>query len=386
MRMILILSFGGSLRKWLDTGLLTREIEIYLQYLAQGIVDRLYIFSYDHDDDVGLIEAPADLLQRIELVLPKRPLRGLLSQLLYSLNLRRMWKIRGKGVVVAKTNQVSGSWVALLLRLCGIRIFARCGYLLSDRHHRSRNYLALLISTSLEWLLFSVADIVSASTESAARTIRNRVGGVEKVFVAPTYVDTGIFKGDVTAKTIDDAIIFVGRLEPVKNVENLVGACRASGMALHIIGSGSLEARIHELAAGIGADVRTTRVMPNTEIAQLFKSYKYYALTSRFEALPKSLIEAMSSEMICIGTKVPGITALLTDGVTGYLAEGMDETAISEAIDRARSDPSNVDVAKAARSFVEGRHSVQAYLARERAALDRWIRPKIVSPHPRKSC
>ena len=35
MRMILVLSFGGSLRIWHEQGLLSREIEIYLQYLCE---------------------------------------------------------------------------------------------------------------------------------------------------------------------------------------------------------------------------------------------------------------------------------------------------------------------------------------------------------------
>jgi hypothetical protein len=105
MRMILVLSFGGSLRGWHDRGLLSREIEIYLQYLAQGIVDRLYIFSYAHDDDIALVGAPVSILQRIELVRPLRPIRTKLSQLFYSLNLSRAHAIRNKGVNVAKTNQ-----------------------------------------------------------------------------------------------------------------------------------------------------------------------------------------------------------------------------------------------------------------------------------------
>jgi glycosyltransferase involved in cell wall biosynthesis len=377
MRMILVLSFGGSLRSWHEQGLLSREIEIYLQYLVQGIVDRLYVFSYAHDDDIAIVEAPVSILQRIELVRPLRPLRTKLWQLFYSLNLSRIRAIRNKGVNVAKTNQVSGSWVALLLRLFGVRVFARCGYLLSRRHLKNGNYCSLLLSYPLELILFFIADLVSTTTQTAAKTIQGRIGGGEKIFVAPTYVDTELFKGDNAAKKIEDAILFVGRLEPQKNVLNLVKACRISGLALHIVGTGSLETQVTKLATAIGVEFRITRVMPNNEIAELFKSYKFYALTSIHEGLPKSLIEAMSSEMVCIGTKVQGITDLLADGVTGYLSDGLDEAAISATIDRARADPSNVVIAKAARAFVIGRHSIQTYLDRERAAIDRWIQPRI---------
>lgn len=378
MRMILVLSFGGSLRRWHEHGILSREIEIYLRYLGEGLIERLYVFSYAHDDDVGLIDAPPGLLRRIQLIRPSRPLRTRLSRLLYSIDPRCLQAIRAEGIEVAKTNQVSGSWVAVLLRLFGVRVFARCGYLLSRRHYKNGNYAAILVSYPLESILFALADLVSVTTEAAAASVRSRIGrGKEKIFVAPTYVDTDLFVADATTKTIEDTVICVGRLEPQKNVLNLVKACRISGVALRIIGTGSLEAAVKELAATIGADVQIARGVQNDAIAELFKSYRYYVLPSVHEGLPKSLIEAMSSEMVCIGTNVPGITDLLTDGVTGYLSTGLDEASIAVAIGRARADPSNTGVAKAARSVVVARHSIQTYLDRERAAIDRWIRPRL---------
>lgn len=378
MRMILVLSFCGSLRRWHEQGILSREIELYLRHLAQGSIERLYIFSYSHDDDVGLINAPAALLQRIRLIRPSRPLRTRVSRLLYSASLRRLHAIREEGVEVAKTNQVSGAWVALLLRLFGVRVFARCGYLLSRRHCKNGNYAAMLASYPLEALLYRLADLISVTTEAAAESVRGRIGRrKDKVFVAPTYVDTDLFAGNAAGKTVDNAVIYVGRLEPQKNVLNLVKACRIAGLPLRIIGTGSLETAVRELAAAIGADVEITRNLQNDAIAELFRAYKYYVLPSVHEGLPKSLIEAMSSEMVCIGTAVPGITDLLTDGVTGYLSAELDEASIAAAIGRARADPSNADAARAARRFVLARHSIQTYLDRERSAIDRWVQPRI---------
>ena len=200
-----------------------------------------------------------------------------------------------------------------------------------------RSYGRVLVSYLLEWVLFSAADLVSVATESAAESVRRRIGAREKVFVTPTYVDTEVFDADAAAKTIDDALVLVGRLEPPKSVLNLVKACHASAMGLHIVGIGSLESTVIQLAAAIGADVRINRGIPNDQSAKLFKSYKHYALTSIYEGLPKSLIEAMSSEMVCIGTDVPGISDLLTEGVTGFLSRGFDEGAIAATIERARS-------------------------------------------------
>src|SRR6185312_5317371 len=100
MRMILVLSFGGSLRRWREHGILSREIEIYLRYLGEGLIERLYVFSYAHDDDVGLIDAPPSLLRRIQLIRPSRPLRTRLSRLLYSIDPRCLQAIRAEGIEV----------------------------------------------------------------------------------------------------------------------------------------------------------------------------------------------------------------------------------------------------------------------------------------------
>jgi glycosyltransferase involved in cell wall biosynthesis len=95
-----------------------------------------------------------------------------------------------------------------------------------------------------------------------------------------------------------------------------------------------------------------------------------------YEGLPKSLIEAMSSEMVCIGTNVPGIADLLTDGVTGYLCDGTDAASIAGTIERARAEPSNITVARAARAFALEHHSIRTYLDREHGAIERWVRPR----------
>ena len=138
-----------------------------------------------------------------------------------------------------------------------------------------------------------------------------------------------------------------------------------------------MEPAVVQMAAAIGADVRIARRLPNNAIAELFKSHKYFVLPSLYEGLPKSLIEAMSSEMVCIGTNVSGIADLLADGVTGYLCDGLDAASIARTMKRARADPANIAVAKAARSFVLERHSIRTYFDRERAAIERWVRPQL---------
>src|SRR5262249_27526902 len=106
MRMLLLMSFGGSLRRWHDQGILRRELELYLRHLQDGFVEKLFIFSYDHDDTVPFAGLPADVRNRIVLIRPRKRLRSRLSKLIYSLSPLRAAEIARQGIQVVKTNQV----------------------------------------------------------------------------------------------------------------------------------------------------------------------------------------------------------------------------------------------------------------------------------------
>jgi glycosyltransferase involved in cell wall biosynthesis len=378
MNLILVLSFGGSLRRWHEQGILSREIEVYVAYLKYGIVSTLHIFSYNKGDQdfVKFIDADEDIKSRIVLHTPARPLGNWTSKLLYSINPAMIFRFRGRDIDVAKTNQISGSWVCFFLRAAGTRIFARCGYLLSRRRYKDGHPGRAAIAWVLELLLFNMADIVSVTTASAAQTVRRRVAGKDKVFFNPTYVNTSIFSGDAGKKSCTDAVLYVGRFEPGKNIPNLVTACARSGFGVHIIGEGRMRPQIEAAAAQSGARVEFLGTMQNNAVAERFRSYRYYAMISLHEGLPKSLIEAMSCEMICIGTDVPGISDLIVDGKTGYLAAGTDAAAISEAISRARAAPDSADVARAARQFILEHHSLPNYVERELGYFRKFLKAR----------
>ncbi|WP_062207317.1 glycosyltransferase family 4 protein [Aureimonas sp. AU12] len=365
--MLLLLSFGGSLRKWHEAGILSREIELYLEYLRLDLFSDIDIFSYDPDDaaSLALIDCEPAIRARLHVIVPQPSRRGRMGALRHSLDRALVRRMARSGVSVVKTNQASGGWTALLFAAAGIPIFARCGYILSRRHWKNRKIPQAAISWALEFALFNAARVISVTTDAAAATVRSMTFGRRPVFVAPTYVNTDLFKGDVRDKPQSDAVIFVGRLTPQKNVLALVEAVKIAGVPLTIVGDGPLRGEVDALITRLGADVSIIPRLQNTEIAALYRTHRLFALPSVHEGLPKVLIEAMSAEMICVGTAVPGIVDMIEDGRTGYLAPDLAPATIAAAIDRARSDPARERVAAAARAHVLARHSLRSYVERE---------------------
>ena len=66
------------------------------------------------------------------------------------------------------------------------------------------------------------------------------------------------------------------------------------------------------------------------DIEEVLKTKSIFAITSRNEACPNSLIEAMSQGCACLGTDCDGgIKEIITDGVDGIIAqsENIDDIA-----------------------------------------------------------
>ena len=366
MKLLLLLSFGGSLRRWHETGILSREIELYVEHLRLGHFRTIDIYSYDPDDGacLSLIDCPDDIRARLRIVTPRRGRGGSLGKLLHSLDVGLLNRL-AKDLSVVKTNQISGAWSALILWAMGVPVFVRCGYLLSRRHWKNGNWLQAGIAGLLETALYNAARVISVTTEGAAKTVGRMTFGRRRVFVAPTYVNTELFNADVAAKPRSRTVVFVGRLEPVKNVPNLISACHMAGAPLILVADGSRRSEVSGLIARLSADVQIIPRMQNVDISTLYHQHRLFALPSLHEGLPKALIEAMAAEMICIGTPVPGITDLIQDGVTGYLSADFGPASITAAIERALGDPNSETVGRAARAAVVERHSLRSYVDRE---------------------
>ena len=69
-----------------------------------------------------------------------------------------------------------------------------------------------------------------------------------------------------------------------------------------------------------------------------------FCLTSHFEGLPISLIEAMSAGVTPISTPVGGVLDVISDGITGYLSKDMSVEGYVEAIKKFIKSPIDKDV------------------------------------------
>jgi len=155
----------------------------------------------------------------------------------------------------------------------------------------------------------------------------------------------------------------------VKNLDNIIIACGRLKVPLHLYyGGGQLEGHLRKLAADIGAQVEFKGAVQNHELMRIHHRHSVYMLCSLREGMPKAMIEAMASGLICVGTSTDGVSELIEHGHSGYLAEGFDADSIAAALAMALKEM-NPKIGRNAREFVIRNHALENAIEAELGIL-----------------
>lgn len=365
---------GVSLKDWVTTGLFDREVAIYHAHIDTGYFSKIYWFTYGNDDkevakelhDSGRLSKQIEIVQCPSWFSFLR--RG--QSALYSLLMPVVVRDSASRCDVFKTNQMEGSLPALICAAAWQRpLYVRTGYTLSRilKETAPRNWLRRGVAYLNEYLAFNKSSAASVSSKYDKIHVEHQYGKKisPRLSVIGNYVDTKLFSpSKLFNQENAQRILYVGRLSPEKNLGNAIMACASIGLGLDIVGSGQSLPQLKDVAQKCGANVHWLGVLPNNQLADLFKTYRYFILPSLWEGLPKALIEAMSAGLVCIGNDTTGINEIIQDGITGYLSPSADADAIASTIRRAMTND-YMAVSLAASQFIYREFSLTVVTTRE---------------------
>ena len=112
---------------------------------------------------------------------------------------------------------------------------------------------------------------------------------------------------------------------------------------------------INNLIRDQGLDVALLFPVANSKLPFILNQYKYFALSSLWEGLPKSLIESLAC-LVCIGTKT-WYHRTHTDSLTGFLSSGFDSASISMAFRRSFTSDLHL-ISTNASKFIQSSYSL----------------------------
>ena len=142
----------------------------------------------------------------------------------------------------------------------------------------------------------------------------------------------------------EDVIVAVGRLIPQKNHKMLIdsfGEITGSfpSYRLIIYGEGNLKKELLDYVNEKGLMGKVSFPGAEKNIFPKMMEAKLYVMTSDFEGMPNSLIEAMCLGVPAISTKVSGATDLIIDGINGDLVDIGDVKMLTQKMLRLLSHP-----------------------------------------------
>jgi glycosyltransferase involved in cell wall biosynthesis len=215
----------------------------------------------------------------------------------------------------------------------------------------SQRGVARTVFLALERLAVPWTDLLHATSESEkTRAVREVGFPSARVVVIPNSVDLAQAETVHSGRPVGDGtVLTVGRLAYQKNPEMFVRVARRvldhfPGTKFAIVGAGfasPLERRVAALIRSLGleGDVEIVPWADRAKTLNLMGACSVFVLTSRFEGMPNTVLEAMMLRKPVVATDVDGSRDVLGAGTGGFLVPLDDDQAMADRVIGLLGDP-----------------------------------------------
>ena len=321
--LVLFFTAGVSLKTWQDLGSIDREVAIYNE--LSKYFKHIYFFTYGGKED---LQFKKNLAENITII----PKKNISNTVLYSFLMPFIHYRILKDVDILKTNQMWGSWCAVLTKLIySKKLVVRTGYMLSINFmKRNPKSWKKWIMKNIERVAYKVADATITTSQSNFEYVEKNYKPPGIHILIPNYVETTIFK-PLNGNKKKGSICFIGRIIREKNLFALLAALGVLPYTLTIIGSGDQREQLENFANKNEVNANLLGNMPNHELPKVLNQHELFILPSLWENMPKTLLEAMACGLPVIGTDVKGINEVIEHRKNGIICN-TDPDSIRVAI------------------------------------------------------
>jgi len=199
-----------------------------------------------------------------------------------------------------------------------------------------------------------------------------------KVCVIPNGVDVGRFRPSAAGVRVRRTLgidaqapvaAIVAALRPEKNHEQFLRVAaevrkRLPSARFLIVGDGPQRPMLEQLASDLDLGDAVLFLGSRNDIPDLLAASDVFVLTSRMEANPVSILEAMASGKPVVAPRVGSIGESVIDGVTGYLTRPGDDAEVVDRVTELLADrPLAERLGAAGREAVCARWSLEAMVS-----------------------
>jgi glycosyltransferase involved in cell wall biosynthesis len=237
----------------------------------------------------------------------------------------------------------------------------------------------------------SLPDRVCAVSQDVANAYQGaRMVTKRQLVIVPNGVDVNHWRPDPAARAdlrqrlgLGSEFVWfaAGRLDPVKDYPSLLWAIMEVPSPAHLViaGAGPLENQLRCLSIQFGLESRVRFLGFESNVLRWMQAADAFVLSSRWEGLPMSLLEAGASALPAVATDVAGSREVLVHEETGFLAAAENSLSLRRAMTRMMRLSPRERSAMGDRA----RHRVVQHFSLE-AVLDRWetLYTDLLEKHP----
>ena len=371
MKVALFFTYGISVDDWNNTGLISREIAIYERmHLKNGY--EFNFITYGDENDLNKINAKG--IKVYPIYTRMKYSKNRYVRVVKSLAIPFIFRDVLRESSILKTNQLKGSWVAILSKIIFKKsLIIRTGYdALKWSKFENRGMVHTFFIKLLTKASLSLSDQYNVTTLSDKEFLSKKFNVQDKIKVRPNYINQKIFN-DFNKKRIDE-LLFVGRLEEQKNIRFLIDEYKYHQLPkLHIIGEGFYKDELQYEITQNNLNINLIGKVPNQDLPNFYNKYKFFILSSKYEGNPKTLLEAMSSGSVVIGSSVEGIDTIIENNHNGFLINSQkgDLESIFKLIDNGQVDLTAMK--QNAINYINQNHSLENLTKMELMDYDRLL-------------
>ncbi|MCW8960951.1 MAG: glycosyltransferase, partial [Ignavibacteriaceae bacterium] len=252
-------------------------------------------------------------------------------------------------------------------------IYSPHGFMFCDTRIKFKRHLYLNLEKYLGYL---TNKIIAVSGSERDLAIHYQIVPNKKIItlynsIDPSDYDDFNYRNKVHEKLLNNQseIILgtVGRLyyqkDPIMLIKSFkVINDRFPNTKLIIVGDGPLEKECIKLINKLNLETKINLAGFQKNSRAYYEMFDIFMLSSHYEGLPYSLLEAMMMGIPSVGTDVVGIKDLILDGETGYLVNEGNYLELADAVIKMLENPDLLSIfstnaknrAKVNFNFVEG--------------------------------
>lgn len=283
---------------------------------------------------------------------------------------KRVVRAAKPDVVHVQSHIVAGRGLFPVARKAGIRL-AGTNHTMPENivQHAPAHTPASLVDAVVraQWRsarrLFGMADVVTSPTRSSADYFEEMTGLTDVITVS-NGIDTSCYTPDFAPRA-DNRIVFVGRLDDEKHIDELIDATarldRALDVQLDIVGAGEarekLQAQAREL--GVADRIHFLGKLSDDELRATLTAATVFAMPSRAELQCIAAMEAMATALPVVAANAMALPHLVHDGENGHLYEPGDiDGFVAGLTDVLTAAPERLDAMKKASLAIVAEHSM----------------------------